>query len=298
MITIAMIEGILSILQIYFTLFNELILTPILNIIHRTPAQKDNGIPVNIGINTARHSPSSERERSRVKFGQLEIRTYESILGDNPSCSRGPPLAIGWNYDADSIKTMPVDVFENHPSRRDRPQIYESELIIDRAEREQTLLDLGYTKAEIAAATRQTLKDKRKRRRTADNLGSAYMEEKVEGFKKSLRRNFLLKKGTKKIYKDWKKVAESSVVAQDHHQGLLRGPEQDTWHRTQSILVLGNSVCSGSTGTELGDDILSQSTGEGIPDSITLQSTSKCKLSSVRRDRKSMRNHRNRRSSV
>ena len=82
MITIAMIEGIISILQIYFILFNELVLTPILNIIHRTPAQKDNEIVVNIDINTARRSPSSIRKRSRVKFGQLEIRTYESILGE------------------------------------------------------------------------------------------------------------------------------------------------------------------------------------------------------------------------
>lgn len=148
--------------------------------------------------------------------------------GDNPSCSRGPPLSIGWKHDPQKLKRIAIDSYENHPSRKDRPQVHEFDLLMDRTEREQTLLDLGYTKAEIAAATRQTLKDKKKRRQTADNLSACFMEEKVEGMKKSLRRRLLLKKGTKAMYKDWKKKDRAEV------DSLGRVP------RGHSILVLGS----------------------------------------------------------
>ena len=81
------------------------------------------------------------------------------------------------------------------------------DLLMDRTEREQTLLDLGYSTSEIAAATRQTLRDKKKRRQTTDNLGATtFVEEMMEGFRKSIRRRLLLKKGTKALYKDWKEV--------------------------------------------------------------------------------------------
>jgi hypothetical protein len=44
-------------------------------------------------------SPNTRRRRNkrRVGFGRLEINVHPSIMGDNPSCSDGCPLAIGWN---------------------------------------------------------------------------------------------------------------------------------------------------------------------------------------------------------
>jgi len=33
---------------------------------------------------------------SKVKFGSIDIYTHDIILGDNPSVSRGPPLALNW----------------------------------------------------------------------------------------------------------------------------------------------------------------------------------------------------------
>jgi hypothetical protein len=38
------------------------------------------------------------RERYTVRFKAIEIREYERIVGDNPSCSKGPPISIGWGY--------------------------------------------------------------------------------------------------------------------------------------------------------------------------------------------------------
>jgi len=39
---------------------------------------------------------SSARPRG-VKFGMVNIHTHDITLGDNPSVSRGPPLALNWN---------------------------------------------------------------------------------------------------------------------------------------------------------------------------------------------------------
>lgn len=38
------------------------------------------------------------REQNSVVFDKIEIREYERVVGDNPSCSRGPPISIGWAY--------------------------------------------------------------------------------------------------------------------------------------------------------------------------------------------------------
>ena len=38
------------------------------------------------------------RERYTVRFKTIEVREYERIVGDNPSCSKGPPISIGWGY--------------------------------------------------------------------------------------------------------------------------------------------------------------------------------------------------------
>ena len=41
---------------------------------------------------------ASSRPKNSVVFAAIEMREYERIVGDNPSCSRGPPISIGWSY--------------------------------------------------------------------------------------------------------------------------------------------------------------------------------------------------------
>lgn len=45
-----------------------------------------------------------------VTFDYVEIREYERVVGDNPSCTRGPPVAIGWIYQ--TARLCPVDDYE------------------------------------------------------------------------------------------------------------------------------------------------------------------------------------------
>ena len=48
--------------------------------------------------------------RLSVTFDFVEIREYERVVGDNPSCARGPPVAIGWIYQSGTV--CPVDDYE------------------------------------------------------------------------------------------------------------------------------------------------------------------------------------------
>lgn len=161
----------------------------------------------------ARVSLRSSRPRSNpsrsVSFSNLEIRTYETILGDNPSCSGGPSLSIGWRYDPnhDSIS---IDDYEAHQARINglppgstyacRPE----ELVLHRSEREEILLNSGYTRQDFVESIRSMKKIKSKRRQTVNNLPVMYFEERVESAKRTLRRFFKRTQRTRHIYQDWK----------------------------------------------------------------------------------------------
>ena len=160
-----------------------------------------------------RASLRSSRRRSNpsrsVSFSNLEIRTYETILGDNPSCSAGPSLSIGWRYDPnhDSIS---IDDYEAHQARINglppgstyacRPE----ELVLHRSEREDILLSSGYTRQDFVESIRSMKKIKSKRRQTVNNLPVMYFEERVESAKRTLRRFFKRTQRTRHIYEDWK----------------------------------------------------------------------------------------------
>ena len=54
----------------------------------------------------------SSSSRKSVRFEKVEIREYNIVLGDNPSCSNGPPVSLGWYYDKDQQQQMPLDTYE------------------------------------------------------------------------------------------------------------------------------------------------------------------------------------------
>lgn len=156
----------------------------------------------------ASRSPSSKK---RVSFSHLEIRTYETILGDNPSCSGGPSLGLGWRYDPAHV-TATVDEYEVHLVRlhgagpdgcplTPPPE----ELVLHRFEREAILFNTGYMRQDIADSIRAMNKVKNKRRQTVHNLPVAFIEERTEVVKKTLKRWLLKKQRTRSMYDDWKK---------------------------------------------------------------------------------------------
>lgn len=179
---------------------------------HFTGSMADNHTS-NSSDNTSTHSRSHAKSRSdkRVSFSILQIRTYETILGDNPSCSGGPSLALGWRYDPSHV-TAHIDDYE-----RLRATLYgdydcrPEDLVLHRFEREAILLNTGYSRHDIAESVRGINKVKNRRRQTVHNLPVAWMEERMEVCRRTLRRVMLKQERTRHLYDEWRKNSQGKV---------------------------------------------------------------------------------------
>jgi len=140
---------------------------------------------------------SKERKGIRLKFKNIELREYARTIGDNPSCSSGPPISISWEYLP--AKVLPLDVYEDsRPPRRSN-----IEMILPRDLRQRMLRkDWDITQSQIAAAVRTNIKVKNQRRTTVQNLGkSTKMEEAMESASKGLVSGLFGRSTDKKVKK-------------------------------------------------------------------------------------------------
>ena len=124
------------------------------------------------------------KNRPLVRFGTVQIRSFERILGDNPSTISGAPIGIGWKF----VQFRPQSV--NEFEERRLPTRPSHSLVLNRDIREEMLVSLGYSKRDIAAAIRTNLKCRNKRRQTVQNLRAEGVEEKVESAVKGVMRMF------------------------------------------------------------------------------------------------------------
>ena len=73
-----------------------------ITISQRLPSVFDSGVGpksiLKLPSNESEEQKVDYRERYSVRFNAIEVREYERIVGDNPSCSKGPPISIGWGY--------------------------------------------------------------------------------------------------------------------------------------------------------------------------------------------------------
>jgi len=156
-------------------------------------------------------------ERRTLTFGTVEIRMYDRIIGDNPSCSRGPSVSIGWRYYKDETVCKTLDDYEAaRPPRLDH-----FEMVMSRVKRESLLLSLGYSRRDIAESVRSNVRVKNRRRRTVNNLPVAKMEETVEKIAHKLKKT-LFKKGTKNKENDG--CPAVVTVTRQQEGGVLKWP--------------------------------------------------------------------------
>eukprot|EP00978_Attheya_sp_CCMP212_P015754 scaffold40803_cov20-Attheya_sp.AAC.1 len=117
-----------------------------------------------------------ETREPKISFDSVEIRSYERVLGDNPSCSSGPSVSIGWDYDEKLTVSMSIEEYEREKPHR----LVDLEMILSRREREDMLMELGYTQSQIATNVRLNIRIKNQRRQTVNNLGVSGVEEAVQ----------------------------------------------------------------------------------------------------------------------
>ena len=109
---------------------------------------------------SAHSCPDLDRER-RVSFDQVDIREYYIELGDNPSCSKGPPLTIGWDFDY--MGSINLDEFEEcRPPRR-----FSRQMLIPFDQRTNMLEQVGYSDSEIINAVKSVSQERYQRLKTA-----------------------------------------------------------------------------------------------------------------------------------
>jgi hypothetical protein len=96
-----------------------------------------------------------------VKFHSIEVRKYPICLGDNPSCSIGPPVTLAWEYEEEPAIDLDVYECEHIPHHR-----HLRHLVLNYYRRHDILINAGYSELEIKQASQACAKAQRQRSRT------------------------------------------------------------------------------------------------------------------------------------
>eukprot|EP00934_Nitzschia_sp_Nitz4_P009197 Nitzschia sp. Nitz4//scaffold75_size92586//53602//55203//NITZ4_004858-RA/size92586-augustus-gene-0.81-mRNA-1//1//CDS//3329557714//9187//frame0 len=121
-------------------------------------------------------SSDSNATPKSVSFSIVEIRDYERTISDNPSCSSGPPVGIGWGY----VESQVVHINHYESSQRRRRGYFG--MTLTRLERERILDEWGVSRADVVSGIRNVLRVKNQRRTTVRNHNKLKQFEQRIGF--------------------------------------------------------------------------------------------------------------------
>lgn len=77
-------------------------------------------------VDGGKSSPKRRRSKRRIVFGRVAIAEFPRVLGDNPSCSDGAPLTLGWQ--AIHNVAFELEYYEAYHASEDRRQKNELKL--------------------------------------------------------------------------------------------------------------------------------------------------------------------------
>ena len=129
-----------------------------------------------------------------VKFGYVEMRSHEIILGDNPSVSGGPPITIAW--EAFRVAACSVDQYEE--KRESSIRNYHEMKIPSTLRFE--MLSKTTPMSKISQRSRETSLVKKQRAETRSTLYRAQNEEKLERLVRGFRNLVTNKKKKEKKF--------------------------------------------------------------------------------------------------
>eukprot|EP00553_Chaetoceros_curvisetus_P008630 CAMPEP_0204617062 /NCGR_PEP_ID=MMETSP0717-20131115/4142_1 /ASSEMBLY_ACC=CAM_ASM_000666 /TAXON_ID=230516 /ORGANISM="Chaetoceros curvisetus" /LENGTH=167 /DNA_ID=CAMNT_0051630481 /DNA_START=197 /DNA_END=700 /DNA_ORIENTATION=+ len=120
---------------------------------------------------------NDDAESIRVKFQDIKIRNYSMVLGDNPSCTYGPPVSLDWDYDERSA--VCIDEYEEKRGRRRKTY----QMQIPAVHRRRILEQSGHTEDEMKYTEAEMKKIKKGRERTKMMLPFQKLQEAAENAK-------------------------------------------------------------------------------------------------------------------
>eukprot|EP00934_Nitzschia_sp_Nitz4_P006011 Nitzschia sp. Nitz4//scaffold116_size91068//7581//10009//NITZ4_004946-RA/size91068-snap-gene-0.1-mRNA-1//1//CDS//3329533542//6001//frame0 len=185
----------------------------------------------------------------KVRFGNIQLREHERAVGDNPSCSTGPPVGIGWRHS--ETKIINIDEFERERAHKPKCNV------LTRSKREELLLDWGISFNDIIDAIRTNIKVKNQRRQTVTNLGKIErIEEALESATRKIKRAFLLRKPTGRKAKQLQQQAQV-VAAREFHEltlGDINVDELEELRKMQSSPASDEGVHEPDVGDSIESD--------------------------------------------
>jgi len=144
----------------------------------------------------------------QVSFQNVDIREYDVTVGDNPSCTFGVPISIGWKFNAQ--RSVSLDEYETvRPSGERRTQ---KQMLLPSKERESILREAGIARSSMAKAIRESNRTKSKRAQTVNNMGSTHrFEQGIESGMRKFKRAIFRRKKDSEEWAEWKKEFERKV---------------------------------------------------------------------------------------
>lgn len=233
---------------------------------------------VDESLHSAYGSETLEKGRRSLTFDKVIIREYARTVGDNPSCSSGPPVryvgsslvcsrsvtfvlqsvltidfcdfcSISWEYN--EVGDLTLEEFETtRPPRRSH-----FEMVLPRKVRQDMLRrEWDVTQSQIAASVRRNVRVKNQRKSTVNNLGKATkMEEVWESAGRKFRRALTLKKPVSKQVQDLeKKVNEVHRRRSQLALDMQMASENGSVHSAGN-LVVAHSRTSGGHPPDMAD---------------------------------------------
>jgi hypothetical protein len=153
--------------------------------------------------------------KKNVSFhNKIEIREHPRTLGDHPSVSRGPPLALDW-YDEKLGNTFVVEL-DHYEKSRSLQRRSKADLFISDSARATILKEeVGVTTRQLVIAMEEATKVKRMRRET--NAG-AHLEQRqvfLESAGRKLQRLVRKRASTKREMEElWERAAAAAEDGQ------------------------------------------------------------------------------------
>ncbi|GAX26142.1 hypothetical protein FisN_18Hh258 [Fistulifera solaris] len=122
----------------------------------------------------------------KVSFKQVHVKEFDRIIGDNPSCSFGVPISIGWTVENESEIDM-----EEYESFRVQHRRSKLEMLLPKETREVLLMDWGCSTEDMSQAVKEKVKIKNQRNFTVAKLGPIdSLEELMERANRKMKKMF------------------------------------------------------------------------------------------------------------
>eukprot|EP00588_Corethron_pennatum_P000711 CAMPEP_0194299024 /NCGR_PEP_ID=MMETSP0169-20130528/60497_1 /TAXON_ID=218684 /ORGANISM="Corethron pennatum, Strain L29A3" /LENGTH=317 /DNA_ID=CAMNT_0039049085 /DNA_START=547 /DNA_END=1500 /DNA_ORIENTATION=- len=145
---------------------------------------KDTAVAVISTPRSILKTESKSKEKCSVHFSDVEIRNYPLVLGDNPCCSYGPPVCLGWEHS--SVDSTSLEFYEDNRGKRRKLH----QLKMNYYLRMHILKERKYSEMEIKAARKEASKTKLQREITIRTLPFFHFEMAAESARRKLGRSF------------------------------------------------------------------------------------------------------------